>query len=98
MQINSSSPGHYSYDLEEVDEHGNLSGFVIFDGEDGDHEEKPRRRLRKIESAAQATAPRQEKRRKTAKMLEEAVEELDSISHELCADERIASANESLDV
>jgi ATP-dependent Clp protease ATP-binding subunit ClpA len=84
--INSNSGNNPLYNQDDVDEFGNLMGFVIEDSEEEYTPQKSRGRLRKKENSADVVDRREQKRGKFAEEMERAVEELDSISHELCTD------------
>ncbi len=84
--INPNSSNHAPFFLEELDEDGNLAGFVVNSSDDEDYEEKPHTNLRRRERAPEATSRYEEKRRKVEAQFEEEVEELNRISHELCTD------------
>jgi hypothetical protein len=86
--VNLNSPYHpgYANNEDELDEYGNIKGFVIEDSDDEDYEEKPRRRLRKKVESSEMADRRETKRGKFAEEFEKSVEELDRISQELCTD------------
>ena len=84
--INSTSTKHVRFadEYEEIDEHGNLAGLIAESDDDEDF--KPYKNLRRRELDSKKSLKNEEKRRKLEEEIEEGVEELDRISHELCTD------------